>query len=84
MNLEELFTQILSGIVVALSVDFIKHLIEEKRLLNLDVSKIDVSNVDIFKLNITGEDLKYLREIASTEIMNKFTSKEIKVEMIHG
>lgn len=79
MNLEELFTQILSGIVVALSVDFIKHLIEEKRLLNFDVS-----NVDISKLNITDEDLKYLYEIASTEILNKFTSEEIKVEMIHG
>ena len=74
-------TQILSGIVVALSVDFIKLLIEEKRLFFSDIS--DVSNVDISKFNITDEDFEYLRKLASTEIMNKFTSEEIQIGMIH-
>lgn len=81
MNIEEMVTQILSGIVVALSVDFIKLLIEEKRLFFSDIS--DVSNVDISKFNITDEDFEYLRKLASTEIMNKFTSEEIQIGMIH-
>lgn len=34
-------------------------------------------------LNITSEDLKYMRDIAEQEIVNRFTTAEIKVEMIN-
>lgn len=63
MNIEEFIEQILSGIIVGISLKFIDYL-----------SKEDPSE----NMQITEEDLQYLRKIVSIETSNCFTSKELK------
>ncbi len=43
-------------------------------------------NTDLIadSMEISGEDLKYLRDIAETEVVNRFTTAEIKVEMTNN